>query len=387
MALMKSRVLGLVLLATLPAFPLTAIEPKLDVTSQMETVERIRQMEFLRPVDGFEIDSNELEAKLRSMFDSDLPVSAEDYGRILIALHLIEPSEADPVETLLALYQSQVLAFYDPETHIFYSVEGAGGPGMNLPGMRDVVLVHELVHALQDQRYSAGATLESRRHDWDSSLVYQTLLEGEAMLVMLGTIGDLEEIAANDELLDMMAVLGPGAASMGLDVVPEYFVDSMIFPYTKGLDLMARSFREGGWQAVGKLFDNPPTSTAQLLHRGDPPPIEVTLPRVSHSMIETTFGEFHWSMLVGPASAAGWRGDRLAVFGHGESLTVITDTRWTNATEAEEFENGLISRLENDETNLEVRRDGASVRAGWGGDRAAIEQFVVRGLNRERIGE
>lgn len=362
---------------------LEAIEPKLDVSKQMETVERIRGLEFTGPVIGFEIDENELRDRLRAMLNEQLPVPPDQYARVLAALHLLEEERDDPIRVLLELYQGQVLAFYDPAIRRFYSVKGAGGPLVDFAGMEDVVIVHELVHALQDQRYDAGAILESREDDWDSSLAYHALLEGEAMLVMLGSVADIDEIISNDELLKMMSTLGPAAAALGLDDVPDYFIQSMIFPYSRGLEVMAKTYENGGWSAIDRLYEAPPLSTSQLLHHDERPPVAVDLPGVSGAVVESTFGEFHWTLLVGADAAMGWRGDRFAVIDEDSKLTVIADTRWANQGEAEEFAEALEEALSGGEPFLEIVVDGSAVRAGWGASEETIDAFVVRGLNRE----
>lgn len=362
---------------------LEAIEPKLDVSKQMETVERIRGLEFTEPVIGFEIDENELRERLRAMVAEQLPVDSDQYARVLAALHLIGEGTDDPINALLELYQGQVLAFYDPAIRRFYSVEGAGGPLVELAGMEDVVIVHELVHALQDQRYDAGTILESRGDDWDSSLAYHALLEGEAMLVMLGSVADIDQIVSNDELLKMMGTLGPAAAALGLDDVPDYFIETMIFPYARGLEVMAKAYEDGGWSAIDSLYAAPPLSTSQLLHHDEPPPVAVDLPGVDGALVESTFGEFHWALLVGAGAAAGWRGDRFAVIEDGLKLTVIADTRWEDQDEAREFAEALEAALSGSEPFLEIVIDGSTVRTGWGASEEMIDTFVVRGLNLE----
>lgn len=362
---------------------LEAIEPKLDVSKQMETVERVRGLEFTEPVIGFRIDENELRDRLRAMVAEQLPVDPDQYARVLAALHLVEDGADDPIHALLELYQGQVLAFYDPAIRRFYSVEGAGGPLAELAGMEDMVIVHELVHALQDQRYDAGTILKSREDDWDSSLAYHALLEGEAMLVMLGSGADIDQIASNDELLKMMSTLGPAATSLGFDDVPDYFIETMIFPYARGLEVMARTYANGGWSAIDSLYAAPPLSTSQFLHRDEPPPVAVDLPGVDGALVESTFGEFHWALLVGADAAAGWRGDRFAVIEEDSKLTVIADTRWRDQDEAREFAEALEVALGGSEPFLKIVVDGSAVRTGWGASKEMIDTLVVRGLNLE----
>ena len=62
---------------------------------------------------------------------------------------------------MLDLYQSQVLAFYDPLDHTYFAITDfrrrCRALGERGPRCRQSVVVHELTHALQDQRFGAGA--------------------------------------------------------------------------------------------------------------------------------------------------------------------------------------------------------------------------------------
>src|SRR2546423_1299106 len=88
----------------------------------MKQVERIRGLTFLHDVAHIEIGRDELRDKLREQMVKTMPYSTDDYALVLRALQLVDDDKTDLVGRMLALYESQVLAFYDPLTHKYYSI-------------------------------------------------------------------------------------------------------------------------------------------------------------------------------------------------------------------------------------------------------------------------
>src|SRR5437762_2203086 len=154
----------------------------------MKDVERLRGVTFTRGVTQRTVQRADLPKVLREQINKSLPYSIDDYVRILRALQLVDPKTTDVVGQMMKLYESQVLAFYDPHTHVYYAinelpaaVKGVGGADM----LQEAIAVHELTHALQDQRFHAGEREEKLRRDTDAEMAYHALVEGEASLVMM----------------------------------------------------------------------------------------------------------------------------------------------------------------------------------------------------------
>ena len=135
----------------------------------------------------------ELPKVLRAQMEKSLPYSPDDYALVLRALQLVDGGKTDLVGSMLALYESQVLAFYDPLTHTYFAIDklpsAAAGMG-DSDMLRESVVIHELTHALQDQRFRAGARDLALQKDTDGGLALHALLEGEATLVMLDYVLD-----------------------------------------------------------------------------------------------------------------------------------------------------------------------------------------------------
>src|SRR5436853_387652 len=130
----------------------------------MKDVERLRGVTFTGPVKQRNVERSDLPKLLREQFAKLLPYSIDDYARILRALQLVDPKTPDLIGQMLKLYESQVLAFYDPSTHVYYAInqlpaamKGAGSAEM----LQQAIAVHELTHALQDQRFHASEREES----------------------------------------------------------------------------------------------------------------------------------------------------------------------------------------------------------------------------------
>jgi hypothetical protein len=285
---------------------------------------------------------------------------------------------------MLALYDSQVLAFYDPLTHTYFAVRQlpeSVGVLSDSEALRDSVVIHELVHALQDQRFGAAQRDLALQHDTDGELAYHALLEGEASLVMLEYLLEKEgqsfdEAVKSDVLVGAMSAAS--AAEKSLDAkAPRYFVESLKFPYFDGLKLVVDGYRRGGWKELDRMHANPPRSTREVLHpaeyfarldrggvvAGVSPAwaAETAAPTPPDVLTVEHLGEFHWRFLVGE-HAEGWVDDRVTVTCDG---TVVAETRWEDAGKATSFRDAYVQFLNGREITPRVWFDGTSVKVSY----------------------
>ncbi len=327
-----------------------------SLTGQMREVERLRQLKFLHPVAERTIDRSDLPALLKEQLASSVPYSLQEYARVLQALQLIHTSSG-AVDQMLKLYDSQVLAFYDPLSHTYFAIRELPAAIAGVPtagALGDSVVLHELTHALQDQRFDAGARDRALLHDTDGELAYHALLEGEATLVMLESLIDttgqsFDQAVKSGMLLDAMNAGTMTNAMIGKDI-PRYFVESLKFPYIEGLKLVIDGYERGGWTEVDRMDENPPRTTREVLHpseyfarleRGEPgaPPFDP--PPVPGIITTERLGEFHWRFLVGDA-ATGWVDDRVTFACNG---IVHVHTRWESPARADAFREAYVSFL------------------------------------------
>jgi hypothetical protein len=331
----RARNIGFALLATAWAAG-AGVSPKLE--QAQKTVERVRGRNFKHTVPAEEIGAARLRGDLAKKFDEGLATDAEHYFQSLAALGAISQSDLPNLrERLLDFYGSQVLAFYDPSVGKFF-ISGPGRERLSGFGESEeaLLLTHELTHALQDQYLSLDRRMRSLRNDGDAALALQSLLEGEATEVMIeGAVGELPEA---DEGIE--AVLAPLLAASFADLdpdsrnVPEFFTQQLFFPYSEGMAYIRAKKKQGGWNAIDRLWNDPPASTAEILHpgtriRGAPDllPDKLPAPPGATFAYRDTLGEWTLRFLLrrgGAAEpeklAAAWRGDRFAFFRKGDQI-------------------------------------------------------------------
>jgi len=354
----------------------------------------LRGLTFARPVVSKTITRAELPKVLRQQMEKSLPYAPDDYALILRALQLVDPGPEDLVGSMLELYESQVLAFYDPLTHTYFAIDHLPAAAAGIADsdmLRQSVVIHELTHALQDQRFQAGARDLALQKDTDGSLALHALMEGEATLVMLDYVLDragqkLDDVLANQEVMSLLTSSLTNSDKTIDSSTPRYFAEELKFPYSEGLKLVIDGYRRGGWKMVDRMDSDPPRSTREVLHpseyftrlgynAAEPPPFD-TKSGVPGTLTVEHLGEFHWRFLVGDA-ASGWIDDRVTVAQNVQcDPTVLVDTRWENADRAKAFRDAYAAFLRGRGLDPKIALDGVRVRAAYGADAKLVESFI-----------
>jgi hypothetical protein len=386
------RLVPLLLLLAIPA----AADSSL--AGSMREVENLRGLRFVHDVAHEAIDRADLKDRIRDQLTKTMPYSADDFAVILQALQLVDPGKSsDLIASMLKLYESQVLAFYDPLTHTYYSVRGNGlaGDAGDAGTMADAVEIHELTHAMQDQRFDAGTRDLALMRDTDAGMAYHSLLEGEASVVMLAYVlgkdgASLDTLAKNQALVNQMTST-TAAMDKSIDpATPKYFLQSLMFPYAAGMKLVLEAYRRGGWGLVNRMDENPPRSTREVIHyneyfsrldhkAGNAHPFDAQ-PQggVANPLTVEHLGEFHWRYLVGEGSSFGWVDDRVTIAQNDHCQpTVLVETKWQDAKQAHAFREAYVAFLRKRGVEpLVAFGAGTTVRVAYGVDDALMEQFV-----------
>jgi hypothetical protein len=350
---------------------------------QMRNLERIRGLRFSAPVQTISVDRSELPRRLREQFTKTLPYSEGEWEMVLRTLHLVDDEKGDLIAPLLELYQAQVLAWYDPLSRTYYSIrqapEALQATGM-LSMLEEGIVIHELMHALQDQQFAIGKRDLALRRDTDANFAFHAFLEGEATLVMLAYLADrsgasVDDLIDNDLLLGALTNAASADVSMGA-AGPRYFREMLKFPYLEGLRYVIAAYKRGGWGEINRLHATPPGTTREILH-----PEESSRPgtrfSVSSQSITEHLGEFHWSFLVGAENARGWVDDSVTIAQNRFcEPTVLVDTRWESPAAAERFAGAYSRFLESRGEGLLMKIDGTRVRIAYGSDRPVMDRFV-----------
>ncbi len=283
---------------------------------------------------------------------------------ILKLLGLID-EDADLRDLAGSLFGEGVAGYYDPRDGRLRVVEGAGTGNRVL---EEMVLAHELTHALEDQRFGLPQTPATD----DRSLARAALHEGTATALMTAYIQ--EHFSAEEALGGLL-----GSAFEDTGDLPPFMEAQVLFPYVGGERFAGHLLRRAGgrWNLVDTAYElRPPASTEQVLHpraylRADEPlPVRLRARAVLgdgwRRATAGTWGELQTRELLGSArAAAGWGGDRYELWRSDGDRALIMRWRWDTPRDVAEFE----QRLRGDGP----RRGGPPRRArdAGGGARAA----------------
>lgn len=369
-----------------------------SMAEAMREVERIRGLSFLREVRTESIERAQLPVRLREQIAKTLPSSLDEYTQTLQALQLVDGAGEDLDDRLFDLLESQVLAFYDPLTHVYYSIRELPEATRGIADQSmlvNSVMIHELTHALQDQRFDIGRTDLALRNDWDASMAFHAVVEGEASLVMLASIvakggASLDDVIGS-EIFDSIATVATGDQMIDPDA-PRYFVESLKFPYLQGMRFVVEAYRRGGWKEVDRIYADPPRSSREVLHPEEyfartsskvggqallPVP-SLLSGQAGVPVLHTTLGEFHWAFLAGPDAARGWVNDRVTVAQNRWcETTVLVETKWESEARADGFRKAYVAFLRGREIEPFVEVSGRKILVAYGADTRLASRFVA----------
>ncbi|HEX8790043.1 MAG TPA: hypothetical protein VF765_03770 [Polyangiaceae bacterium] len=300
------------------------------VARMLRHVETARGLESKKPVPGVLLDRPALIARVKEHVVKELPPEAIRDEGLELALFGFIPTKFDYESAEYDLLQDQLAGYYEPADGTMYMASDLGDQEA------EATLAHELVHALQDQRWNLGDRSKYRPGDGDRSESVSALAEGDATSAMFDV---------------MIARAAPGSGKTAVDLPDDVFAEqiragmnegpsakaphvmrtSLAAPYIYGTLFVHALRRQGGWLAVNRAWDDPPTTTEQVLHvdkwQAHEQPVKIAAPSFS---------------TLGP----GWK---------------VSD-------EDSEGELGLRLALE----EWTDPKTAAELSAGWGGDRGVL---------------
>jgi len=266
----------------------------------------------------------ELEGYLRFKLDEELsPTEAEHQTAAYAALGMVPP-DLDLRELLMGLYLEQVAGFYDPDSTALFVMDDQ--PAEVLAPL----LMHELVHAIQDQNTDLDAITDAERGT-DATNAASAAIEGHATLVMFEYMLELQQGAPVDltDIPDFARRFRPlmeaGLAdSPRLAAAPRIIQQSLLFPYFGGAGFVEALWKSGNGRPA-PFGAGLPRSTEEILwpevYLADPrqEPVELTLEPMGTwtSLEQDGLGEFEFRIMLEeqlgelePDATRGWDGDR-----------------------------------------------------------------------------
>ncbi len=337
----------------------------------------LRKLPFRSEVKRDVTNREDLKALLLKEVDEDQTPAEFRTSELGLKVFGFIPRDANWKEIMVRVYAEEIAAFYDPKTKTMHLIKEPGVAADAKPASflekllggkkggfdkdeNKTVIAHELTHALADQHYDLDALHKAAKSDDDRSLALASLIEGEATLAMIGAQMDdwdgskVTALPAGnlDRMFSLMGPMMTLASGASLREAPPILSESLIFPYLKGMVFCAKLANDGGWRSVDAAYASPPQSTEQILHpekyRGQPdPPTVVDLGKLEpgegwSEVGRNVLGEFQLGILLrshgGKPIAAGWDGDRYAVFeGPRSRLGLAWLTTWDTEDDARDF--------------------------------------------------
>ncbi|MFL5757098.1 MAG: hypothetical protein ACJ77N_12460, partial [Chloroflexota bacterium] len=327
-------------------------------------VRQIRGLDATAPVDPKVIDADQLTAKIRTSFARDNPkeyVAAD--GRLLEHLGLL-PAGTDLGELYIRLLSSQVIGLYDDEDKTLYVVSDK----TTLGPLEQTTFAHEYTHALQDQNFGIAKFVPKALDEGDVVMARTAVVEGDASELMFSWA---QQALTPAQYQQMLTDSSDQSQADDLAKMPAILREDLLFPYVQGLSFLIalQGGRDGSFDAVDRVFRDPPLSTEQIVHpdryTAHDAPVKVDLPKSLTTRLGSgwtmplvdTFGEFQTNVWLRDAgkldtaaattASSGWGGDRLGLFeGPGNAWAVVFDTTWDTANDANEFRTAATTTID-----------------------------------------
>jgi hypothetical protein len=315
------------------------------IAKTLKRVEMARGLQSRKTVPGVLMDRPALIARVKDHVSRELPPEAIRDEGLALQLFGFIPTKFDYEAAEYALLQDQLAGYYEPADGTMYMASDLGDEEA------EATLAHELVHALQDQRWNLQERSKYRPGDGDHSEVVSALAEGDATSAMFDvmiaraapgtgkTAVDLPDDVFAEQIRAGMND-GPGANA------PHVMRTSLAAPYIYGTLFVHALRRRGGWDAVNRAWDDPPTTTEQILHMDKWLVHETAMPVTAPTFAalgagwkvddEDTEGELgariafeEWMEPKAAAEASnGWGGDRGVLVTNGDKAAFAWKLRY-----------------------------------------------------------
>jgi len=311
-------------------------EREVLVARSMARVEVLRGLAFEERV-GVEVIGRE---EYRDRWDPDRTETERIWENLRWEALFVIGEDRDAPAVFDEAFRTSVQGYYSPDDGQIVVVSDADEPTLDTE-----TLVHELVHALQHQRFGLAYDADTT----DAEQARDSVIEGEAELV---SERYLDRCGADWSCVRPPTENTSTDLSLGIQL-------QVLAPYTQGQVFVETVQERGGWAAVDRLHDRLPASSTQFLHPDRYPGTEPVAVTVSDRSGEgwrrldatDTLGEVSvYTMLVHSDVAdvenptgydhpfsTGWAGGRMAVYERDGEFGYVWETAWETPADAEQF--------------------------------------------------
>ncbi|HVJ92568.1 MAG TPA: DUF6782 family putative metallopeptidase [Labilithrix sp.] len=326
---------------------LTSKESK-AVARTLARISELRGVKAMRPVPGVVLGRDKLVARVKDKALREFPSEALTREGQVLQLFGFAPPTFDYLNEMMTLLEAQLEGFYEPKNGTMYLAADLRGKEAQ------ATLAHELVHALQDQTWDLKSRSSYRPGKGDETVALACLAEGDATSAMMDFVMREQGRTALDLPDDMLReLMAAGMNGPSIANVPHILRSTLISPYIDGLAFVHALRKKGGFPMVDRAWQTPPTTTEQVLHvekwEAHEPALAIEAPSARalgagwNKDDEDTMGELGLALAFeewidhadARRAAAGWGGDRSAVYTKGDEIAFAVHSRYDAVVFAE----------------------------------------------------
>ena len=329
------------------------------VDSLRPSVERAAGIRFRAPLKAATRTREQLRAYLLERIDADFTPERLRGTELTYRLLGLVPDTLQLEDFLVDLLTEQVAGFYDPRTSTLYGMEGMDRSTLQL------ILAHEMVHALQHQYLPLDSILRPQDDD-DRQLAAHSILEGQATLASIKVFlpaGQSIPAEIWTQTRDQLAT--SQTQSPRFAAAPLVIREQLLFPYLQGADFMMW-WESSSFKDTLPYGPRMPESSEQVLqpsrYSSDPPRV-VRFDTTDAALFENTMGdlgiriltaEVNGSGKIAGALSIGWGGDRFRVYDVEPGGALVWFIVWDSAEGASRFRRTTGAILDRPRTGYRV---------------------------------
>jgi hypothetical protein len=376
-------------------------------------ISKLRGLPLRAPIQQEVVDKAELRRRLIAMSATPKEQALLAREEVLMKHWGLVPESVSYYALLLDVLSEQIAGYYDARTKRLTLTDD---PAQD-PAWSEMVLSHEIQHALQDQTFPLEKFRDVPAGEEDAGLARLALIEGDGIAVMLAVASARAGEAMPWPAADLASLAEALAESTEPEManVPLAIRELLAFPYRAGFSFVAELLRQQPWRAVDAAFRRPPLSTEQILHpsryvQNEAPLLvaKLALPAAVQELVqrpaggavvtpaaalpaavETVWGELGFALwlrshgveaAMAAKAADGWGGDRVAVLpvaggGAAGVGTGVARLRWDSEADAREAQEAAVRAM--DRWVVGLAYEQGPDRTAWMDARARIS-FVER---------
>jgi hypothetical protein len=327
-------------------------------------ISKTRKLEFKNIPEIEVTDKEKLRQNIKALIDKHYGEEKLDTdAKLLVKLGLISKAE-DYKREVLELFVEEVYGYYNPDDKKIFITEKVLRE--ILPGVPSMTIMHEQVHALQDQYHDlTGIEEKITSGDDDRGLAIQSVIEGEATVLMYDAfLRSMKGFGLASKEVDIRSFVIDSmlAYSKRLKTAqdkPAVFMEGLFFPYVWGGSFIQYTVNTKGWEALDTIYNDLPVSSEQIMHpekyyiiRDEPKevkPVDLTavLGDSWKKLTQDVLGEFSFYLigknfldeLTCKMMSEGWGGDYFALYEelNTKQLLFISLSKWDSERDADEF--------------------------------------------------